>query len=197
MHTYLNFQFHSSHFTIYKSFPKFENLHWQCKKASRVSSGLMCSWTEHSRSLSPHSEWNNECGEEEADRDCLIEHQDGSWYRRCARWATISISSNVEVDNAAFILDVSSDWMPGCCWPGTSRVGERGLYTEKWRYRPPPLFFCKCHRGVRRYEELDGDAQRAQRHSGGERISHFYITFPAQQRSLHPRPAPLTWQALP
>lgn len=51
------------------------------------------------------------------------------------------------------------------CWRGTSEW-ERGLYTETQRYRLPPLFFSKCHGGVRRYE--DGKRARRRRSEGTE-----------------------------
>ncbi len=54
-------------------------------------------------------------------------------------------------------------WWRRQCWRGTSEW-ERGLYTETQRYRPPLLFFCKCHGGVRRYEV---DERAGRRHSEG------------------------------
>lgn len=51
--------------------------------------------------------------------------------------------------------------------------------------------------GMKEKRKPDETRAGERRLGEGERISHFYITFPAQQRSLHPRPVALTWQALP
>lgn len=187
---------------MFKSLPKFQNLHGKCK----VNSQACLSAHElkgHSCSLSAYSEWNNECWEEEADEHCLIEHQDGSWYCRCPHWATISMSINVKADNTVSILDISSYWMPGCCGADAGGVPASGREACIQRRRDIVLLLSssvnatEVSGAMKTARGLDGDAQRARRHSRGERISHFYITFPAQQRSLHPRPVPLTWQALP
>ncbi len=175
---------------------KFTDFIWACLKAKGTQLELFClQWKNN----------NNECWEKEADSDCLIEHQDGSWYCRCPPWATISIRINVEADNTASILDISSDWMPGCGGGGGNAGGAPASGREDCtlRRRDIVLFLSssvnatEVSGGMKSMRELDGDTQRAWRHSREERISHFYITFQAQQRSLHPRPAPLTWQPLP
>ncbi len=54
-------------------------------------------------------------------------------------------------------------WWRRQCWRGHQRVGERTVHWDA-EISSSPLFFCKCHGGVRRYEV---DERAGRRHSEG------------------------------